>query len=228
MATAYDIIKGSIRILRVLGNDVIPTAREARYSLEALQQLLGSWSNDSQTIYTPVIDEFALVANQASYTFGTGGDFDEDRPIKILAAKIRTGTGAAATDLDLPIMEYNDYAEIVLKAETGDPQYVYCDYGFPLATVYFYPVPDATPTVVFTSEKPHPIPTSLNSTISFPPGFELALKYNLAVTIAPELNITPSEAIIRKAEESLMLIRKTNRRQNTSQTNPTTLPPNQA
>lgn len=226
--TAIDLIKGSIRILGVLGNDVVLTAREARYPFEALQQLLQSWSNDSQTIYKIESEEFALVANQDSYTFGNGGDFDSDRPIKILAAKVRTGSGATATDLDLPIMEYNDYAEVKTKAETGTPQYVYCDYAYPLANVYFYPVPTSTPTILIMSEKPHSIPASLNDELNFPPGFLQALKYNLAVTIAPEYHVIPSEAVMKGAQDSLMLIRRTNRRQNTSQTNAGTLAPNQA
>lgn len=224
MTTAIDLIKGSVRLLRILDADIIPTSRETVYPLEALQYLLDSWSNDSQTIYNIKQDTLTLTTGQQLYTIGVGGDFNTARPIKILSAKIRN----SGVDYDLPIMAYNDWAEVVNKSDTGLPQYMYCDYSAPLANIYLFPKPTASNTILLFSEKPLNSPTTLTDEIILPPGFLRALKFNLAVEIAAEYGAQPSQDVARIAQESLELLRKTTRRINTSQTDPKSLPPNKA
>lgn len=86
--TAADIIKGAVRLLHGNGADIVLTARQMDYALEALQYLIDSVSNDTFTVYKITQETFRMTHDKASYTFGVGGDLDAARPTKILAIKL--------------------------------------------------------------------------------------------------------------------------------------------
>lgn len=88
---AIDLIKGAARILCPNGNDIVLTARQAKYGLETLNSLIDSISNNSKTQFSIKQEDFPIVAGTGTYTFGIGGSFDSERPIKILAVKAVAG-----------------------------------------------------------------------------------------------------------------------------------------
>ena len=49
--TAQTIINGALRLLQVASSDVILTADESNDALEALNQMIDGWSNDSLMLY---------------------------------------------------------------------------------------------------------------------------------------------------------------------------------
>lgn len=216
--TALDLIKAALRELQVLGDDVVLTDAETQYAMEALNMMLDSWSNDSMLIYHVEMEQFSTIANHNPHTWGTGGDFNSVRPIRLLAAKVRDANNI---DLDLPIMSYNDYAEVKDKlAIAAYPQRLYYDNGWPNGSIYFYPVPSAIHTVTLWSEKPLQSATDIYTVLSYPPGYFEAIKYNLALRLAPEYQLGDINDVRRLAEDSLLLIARQNRHMTTMQVSP--------
>jgi hypothetical protein len=109
--TALDIIKRAMRICGVIGQNETPTSSEADDGLVALNDMLDSWSTDRTYIYSILQENFPLSAGVVTYTIGTGGTFNTNRPIAIDNVFIRLN-GA-----DFPVKEINsqDYNSITVK-----------------------------------------------------------------------------------------------------------------
>lgn len=215
---AIEYIKGALRILQVLGEDVTLSDAEADNALEALNMMLESWSNDSLLVYSVTSDGFLLTANHNPHTWAVGEDFDSDRPVRLLSAKIIKSDN---TENNIPIMSYNDYSEINDKTRTDEyPEYIYYDNGWPIGKAYLYPIPSASHTLVLYSEKKLQTASNLQTELSFPPGYDQAIKYNLALRLAPEYQLTAGEDARKIAEESLLLIGRNNRHVTTNIASP--------
>lgn len=74
MATALDIIKGSLRSIGALGTGETPDADTANDAFQMLNDMLDMWSNERMMVFAiqEVIHE--LVANTYIYTVGAGGN----------------------------------------------------------------------------------------------------------------------------------------------------------
>lgn len=215
---AIEYIKGALRILQVLGEDVTLSDAEADNALEALNMMLESWSNDSLLVYSVTSESFSLTANHNPHTWAVSEDFDSDRPVRLLSAKI---IKSDSTENNIPIMSYNDYSEINDKASTAEyPEYLYYDNDWPIGKVYLYPIPSASHTLVLYSEKKLQTASNLQTELSFPPGYDQAIKYNLALRLAPEYQLTAGEDARKIAEESLLLIGRNNRHVTTNIASP--------
>jgi hypothetical protein len=206
MPSAYEIITKSMKILGALGQNEVPTSSEADDGLIALNDMLDSWSTDRTFIYTITQETFNLVQGQQSYTIGPGGDFNTTRPIDIDNLVV-TFNGQ-----DYPVQRINsqDYSTIPQKTlETGIPEYFYYDANFPSATLYLYGAPTSGGTISIGKWAQLSQFADLTTQYTFPPGYNRALRYNLAQEIAPEyMPLSPDAAKI--AMDALANIRNRN------------------
>ena len=214
MATVGDVVDGALRLIQVAAEDVTVTASETADAISALNMMLESWSLAPNNIYQVTREQFTLSTTNP-VTMGSGGTLNTTRPIRIVDAYF----SATGTDVDFPIqiVGEDDYAAVRLKTlQTAYPQYLYCDYAYPLASLYFYPVSTGG-TLTLWSEKPLPTYTATSDTITLPPGYVRAMKYNLAVEIAPEYQVSAGPDVQKIAVESLAAIKVKNTRTPTMQ-----------
>jgi len=219
--TVKQLIQASLTVLMVYSPDVILTAEESNTALDTLNELIESLANDSFTLYTVTKENFNLVGGQATYTFGTGGNFNSTRPITIEA--VTTAITGSAGNIDFPvvIVNYDDYAAISLKTlQTNYPQYCYPDGNYPLNNITFYPVPSSAIPVTIYSYKQISEFTNLTQDVDFPPGYYRMLKYLLAIDLAPSFQLQASQNIIDIANEARRKIMRTNAKPLTMQTDP--------
>src|SRR5690606_16655897 len=133
--TAKDLIEGSLRLLGVIAHGEAMTASEQADALEALNQMLDSWSNEKLLIYAPKIENFAFIASQQVYTMGDGGDFDTVRPQKIEQAYVKLPGG---TETKLKILNQAQWADVTLKSTGSEiPQYLFVEDSYPLTKLHF-------------------------------------------------------------------------------------------
>lgn len=201
MTTARSIIKKSLQKIGVLVKQEEPTADEVNDALDSLNAMLSSWSNRSLLVYARVWENFPLIANQSTYTIGTGGDFNTTRPIFINDCYVRLG----GTDYPVSVVDDNAYNAVAFKALSGIPEIVNFDNAYPLAKLRFYLVPTAGLTFYMSSEK-ELTQFALDDVVSLPAGWELALVWNLAIQLAPEYGaqVTPEmQALAMQAMESI-------------------------
>lgn len=211
MSVAQDLINGAFRLIGILGEGESPSAQQSNDALTTLNALVDSYSNESLMIYTKAKEQFNLVAGQQVFTFGTGGDFSSPRPQMIENALIVAPQGAPNPELQMEILNKDEYASIILKATTSTiPLYIYNDGAYPLSNIYLWPVPSVVTPIIFYSWKPLTTLSTLSSTVSLPPGYERMLKFNLAVDLGPEYGVQPREDIVAIAMQSKAAIKRMN------------------
>lgn len=211
MSTGQDVINGALRALGVIASGENASGNESVDALSALNGMLDSWSNEGLAVNARVREEFALVAGTASYTMGDSGDFDTDRPMKIEHATIEDQTSTPTAEYPVRLINLEEWAMITFKDEDTDiPTDLYVEYTSPLATLTLYPKPSVAHKLVLYSWKPLTQVTSLGTTLTFPPGYFDALKFNLAIRLAPEFNREPSPTVVDLAKDTKMLIKRMN------------------
>lgn len=203
MTTARNIIKRALQKNGVLTKSENPSGDEASDALETLNDLIGSWSNDSLLIYARLSESFPLVSGQASYTIGSGGDFDTARPLQILTAFTRIGN----IDYDIDIISDVDFDEISQKnISSSIPDVMFYQSSSPLGNITIYPVP-TTGSLHIRSEKQLSEFTTLDTDLELPAGWDRALIYNLALELASEYGQPVDEATYQIAMDSLNKIK---------------------
>jgi hypothetical protein len=224
MTTVLKIINGALRALQVKSSDVTLTSDELNDAMEALNMMLDGWSNESLMMYHMLSESFTLVPGQSAYTIGIGGDFNTERPISIESATIKVN----GVDWPVATMAYDDWSAIRLKTlTTSFVEYLYLDNTYPLGTVNLYPVPSNAYSLTLYSRKPFTQFTSLTDPLDLPPGYARALKFGLAIEIAPEFQTTAGDDVKKLYMAAKAALKRTNKRPITSQIDPALLATNQ-
>lgn len=208
MATGTTLITGALRLLGVIESGETPSDDELDDGLESVNAMLDSWRNDDLMCYALQEESLTLADGDASYTVGSGGDLDTTRPVSIEAAWI------VDSDISYTVVIITDleYAAIPDKTTEADwPDRLVYRPTMATGTIVVYPVPNATRTLKLLTRVPLTALT-LADTVSLPPGWERAIKHNLAVEIAPEYQTSAPPGVERIAINSKRSIRKVNRR----------------
>jgi hypothetical protein len=196
--TALDLVTNALLDLGVLADEEAPTASQAAGGLRKLNNLIESWNIEDLLVYGSTQSVFPLVANQGSYTIGTGGNFNTVRPNKIVRAYIRDLTQPAASRVDFPLYIYTteEYADYALKGMTNNFVWgVYFDDDFPLITAYFTPIPSTSQYsfVMWTDGIIGNL--TLDQTISLAPGYLRALEANLVIELAASYSVPIPQSV---------------------------------
>ena len=211
MATAADLIKGSMRLIGAIAAGETPSASETADGLTALNDMIDSWSNEHLLIPSKVIEKFDLVASTASYTMGSSGDFNTTRPLKIDLAYLEEQSSSPVFEMPIEILNQKQYGDITTKTLTSTfPTKLFVEYEYPLVELIFWPVPTATDKVVLHSWKPLTTYALSSTTVSVAPGYSRALRYNLAIELAPEFGKEPPASVVAIAMESKESIKRMN------------------
>ena len=82
--TTLDMITRSLRLINVVADKELPTTDEANDCLESFQDMIDAWNADGLTVYSIGSADFPLTLGQQAFTIGPGGNFDTNRPPKIV------------------------------------------------------------------------------------------------------------------------------------------------
>lgn len=200
--TVRELIRKSMLLIGAISSGESLSADEASDGLSSLNDLLDSWSTDGLLIPAMVREEFDLVAAQASYTIGTGGNFNTSNPQIIEEARLLDVSGLTPYELPLKIYNVQEFADLTQKTlTTSQPEALYFSRGTPLSTITLYTVPSVANKLVLYSRKALTNFANINDTIELPAGYQRALRYNLALELAVEYGKAPSDYIMVTAQE---------------------------
>ena len=172
-----------MRICGAIGQNETPTSSEADDGLVALNDMLDSWSTDRTYIYSILQESFPLTSGVVTYTIGTGGTFNTNRPVSIDNVFIRLN----GADFPVKAIDSQDYNSIVVKTTNGGiPEYFFYNPAFPLATISLWGAPSAGCVIYLNTWQQLTQFADLATNYSFPQGYARALAYGLAMEIAPE------------------------------------------
>lgn len=211
MATARDLVTDALRTIGAIATGETPSAAEASDALRLLQKLLGLWRLEHLLVYAETLTTTVLTASKQSYTVGSGGDIAITRPLEVTQAQLRVTGNDPDLDLPLRVLSDQEYGAIHLKAETSTyPRAVWLHPTYPLATLYLHPVPTEANTLVLWTRGVLQSISSLDTELSLPDGYEIALQYNLAVFLCTEYGrpVTPELAVV--ATETREIVKRGN------------------
>ena len=192
-----DLIRSSLRLIGAISSSEAPAADEAMDALEALNMMLNSWGAVRfLSKNTPTITH--ILNGSTSYTIGSGGDIDTIRPSAIFTAYYTLG----GLDYPLQVLDYKTYSEIGTKNIGAIPEYVVLKPDYPLSTIYVFPVGSGG-VLTLSAVRPQ-VELNINDDVQdiYPPEWIRAIKYNLAIEIAPEYGVTVSPEIVALAKEA--------------------------
>lgn len=206
MADAATLIKDAMQDLGVLGAGRAPTSNDLTDCLRKLNAMLDSWSTSSILVPFSTQISHTLDGSQ-SYTIGSGADIDTTRPTYIKSAYVNDGS----TDSDVFVLRSRAaYDRITDKSVTGTPEVLYYEPSLPSGTIYVYYVGDSSYTLYLNVRGQLTQFPDTSTDVDIAPGYNKAIYTNLALEIAPMYEVTASNELIKKAQESLAQIKRLN------------------
>lgn len=216
--TAAELITAALQRLLVLERGGTPSAEDITVGLSRLNDLIESWQTERLTTYIQSRATWTLVANQASYTVGSGGEIDIPRPLlpQDITVKVRDTSQSLPPELNLNNLTDDAWAAVPIKNLTSvyPTAYYYSPTydttGFGALSFWLIPTSSTLQGVIYYRS---PISTlSLYDTIYLPPGYNRALRDNLAVELAADYAIQPSTSLLQSAIEAKGNIKRANER----------------
>jgi hypothetical protein len=148
---------------------------ELNDALVSLNQMLSSWNTEGASL---------VARKRLLLAVAGGGPFVlSERPVRIEAASVASG----GIDSQLEIVDSAGWESTPEKAaQSVYVRRLFCDYGYPSASVYIAPIPRLGGQLEMWIYVPLAQFTSLAQVIDIPPGYEIAVRYNFAMALLPE------------------------------------------
>lgn len=211
MSTTRDLLIDALELVGAIATGETPAAADHNKALRVFNQMLGVWGNHSLLIGRVTTESFNLVPGQSSYTIGTGANFNTSRPTQILKANLKTN----GLETPLEIINYQYWASISTKSiESSLPCKLYYEPASPNGIINLYPVPNTAHQLVLMTLKPFSKieNATVDNELNYPPGYEEAIVYNLAIRLAPAFGKPLLPEVKEIAYNSLNSIKKLNAR----------------
>jgi hypothetical protein len=212
--TVADLIKYSLRLLRVIGPNETPTATELADGLIILNEMTDAFNAERCYVINVNRTIWPLTASLGDYTIGSGGAFNTVRPVKIESAGIILDS-SVSNPIEVPLevlISHDEWASLYLKTLPSTyPRKLYYDANYPLATIHLWPIPSGSlvELVLYTWNVVAAFATT-SATVAFPPGFATLLRTNLAIWLAEEYGVTPTDNVVKQATEAKARVKDIN------------------
>lgn len=199
--TARDLIARSLRIINVIASGETPDSNDANDALLAFNHMLDMWSADRLLAYlVQEVGPFSLTGGQIAYTIGVGGDINTPLPIAIDYAFTRDSVGI---DRRCNPISAEEYSAISLKTVGQTfPSVFWYFVTAPQGQLHFYPVPQSGLSLYLGVWQPFTSFATLDDSIVFPAGLEVALTYSLAEVLAIEYGRPVGPDLARMAQSA--------------------------
>jgi len=210
MASAGDVINGSLRLLGVLAEGETPSAATSQDALTALNQMIDSWNTERLAVFSTQDQIFTWPPGVISRTLGPTGTFSGARPV-LLADSTYFLDPSSGISYGIKIINQQQYNGIAVKTVTSSyPQVMWVNMTYPDIEMYVYPVPLRSIEFHFVSIEELTQPVNLATSLAFPPGYLRCFRYNLACEMAPEFGVEPSPQVQRIAMTSKRNLKRVN------------------
>jgi hypothetical protein len=218
-ASAGDIIRSAMRLINVLASGEQPSGPEMGDGLFNLNCLVDSWNAERLMIYTiqrQALDvnglPFNLTPGQQTYKVGPNGDFNIPRPPRIDRMGI-VSLNNPSQPLELPLEYLTDagwQAIPVKNIQSTLPQKVWNDNSFPFMNLSYWCIPSVQVQTVFYLWQALSYFPDATSTLTFPPAYVKALRFSLAVDLAPEFGRQAPPEVMAQAAMSKAIVKSIN------------------
>ena len=212
-ATAGELINSALRLIGQLAEAEVPSAATSQDALTALNQMIDSWNTERLSVFCTQDQVYTWPVNEIKRTLGPTGDISvspQQRPI-LVDDSTYFRDPQTNVSYGIKMINQSQYNGIAVKTVTSTyPQVMFVNMTFPDIEMYIYPKPTRSLEFHFISVQPLTEPTALNTVIALPPGYLRALRYNLAMELAPEFGVEPSPQVQRIAMTSKRDLKRIN------------------
>ena len=210
MATAGETINGSLRLLGVLAEGETPSAETSQDALRAMDQMVDSWNTERLSVFSTQDQVFTWPAGILNRTLGPSGDFVGNRPI-LLDDATYFKDPSTGVSYGIKMINQQQYDGIAVKTVSSTfPQVIFTNMTYPDIEMFIYPRPTRALEWHFISVEELTQPATLDTVLTFPPGYLRAFRYNLACELAPEFGVEPSPQVQRLAMTSKRNLKRIN------------------
>jgi hypothetical protein len=210
MATAGETINGSLRLLGVLAEGETPSAETSQDALRAMDQMIDSWNTERLSVFATQDQVFTWPAGIINRTLGPSGDFVGNRPILLNDATYFRDPSSGVS-YGIKMINQQQYDGIAVKTVSSTfPQVIFTNMTYPDIDMFIYPRPTRALEWHFISVEELTQPATLDTVLTFPPGYLRAFRYNLACELAPEFGVEPSPQVQRIAMTSKRNLKRIN------------------
>lgn len=195
------VIDASLRVLGVLrsGDSSNGTQMETDAS-EALNLMLKAWQNLGIQLWTRKQQTVAFTTGTSNTNFKTpGGGVNVATPLRVVSA-YRKDT---SSDVEMSSLSRDEYDRLSNKSSNGTPTQFFYDYRDTVGDFYIWPAPSANTNIVVTYHRPFDDMDSDADDLDFPQSWMDAVKWNLAVRLAPEFGRPLTQEIVALATNTL-------------------------
>ena len=217
MTTAGDQINGALSLIGQLAEGEVPSAATASDALEALNQMIDSWSTERLAVFCTEDQIINWLPNVRSATLGPTGTLTPVDPLVTLNRPVKVDDASYFRDptsgisYGIKLVNQQQYDGIAVKTVTSTyPQVMWVNMTFPDVEISIYPVPTKLLEFHMVSVKELMQPADLTTVLYFPPGYLRAFRYNLACEIAAMYGVEPSRQVQRIAMSSKRNLKRIN------------------
>lgn len=209
MPTANDLVQTAANYLGVLTDGETLTASQSEKGFNGLNSMLDFWSIEKLMIYQIVQSTYAWTGGN-SQTIGVGGDLNGPRPIAIEEGCFFRD--AYGSDFQVIILrDRADWDRIISKQDAASyPDFLYYEPGYPLGTLYAYPIPSPNLTLHINHFQPLQQFTSKTESLSLPPGYQYMIENNLAVFLERIFQVPAPDSVRMEAMKTKKGIKRIN------------------
>lgn len=204
--TVYELIADALSLAGHYSPGEAIAAEDSDLALRLLQDLLAEWQGNGLLVPSLVTEAINLQVGKINYLVGqsAGMDLDTIRPDQIIGAYVRD---SSSYDHPVNIIGERDYRRLAMKStSSGRPTILWPNYTAPNMTIYVYPAPDVIESLYIQSIKPATDPSLLTqdmlTAVSIPRNYHNALRFNLALDLAPHYGVQLNPIVIMRAQRT--------------------------
>ncbi len=191
--STFQIITGAMRLIGAIQSGEVPPAEEYDDALATLNGLVHAWQANNLHVWTQTTIDVPLVVGQSAYHIGIGAPdlSTTPRPLKVTGGRFLFGSE------EIPLMPMTrwDYANLSGKTSPpGPPAQYFYDPQLPYGVLTVYPTPATGGLARFVMQRPLQSFDTQRDTADIPQEWISALRFALAIDLAPEYD-TPAERL---------------------------------
>jgi hypothetical protein len=185
------------------------SAQQLADALAACNNMLDNWSSDEGMILQSAELSFNTVASTGNYTIGPAMTI----PIATAPRAVKAAHGVLTSGPSTPIQVVNlDQWNAIPDRESlsWHPRALYHDHGSPTGTVYLAPKPIGILAVKLSVWSALTAFPDATTPVTLLPGYERLIKIGLAIELAPQYDINPSQTLMALHSDALTRVRALN------------------
>lgn len=198
--TAGQIVTNALLEAGIVAAGEIPSADDATWGLQKLNDLLDEWASRKAYVYATVFEVFTFPSDTAPITIGPTGQWEWNQvPVRIESAATILNNGDAV-DVPMRIRDAAWWANQRVKSiESNVPTDLYYEPDQPNGSLYFWPVMNINDQARLGLWMLLAQLAGLGTAMVLPPGYRQAITLSLAEALCPSFSREPSPTLVRRA-----------------------------